>query len=278
MKLPPALCPVADLIGDDDGWRDWQLLMRLSEPFYWSDHTASLVTAASASYPLMTEESICNLDVQAMKTRAGESTAPPSYLPKRLQGVHVFQKPCLYVDNNGTRAPLSALAWNVAVSARTHELWLSIRGVMWTGSTAVVTWWSDGGPPDPRDDTVDSTFKAERIVFTKWICTAAMFIEQEIVTAQRGDVARGVRKRCAKADIEPICHVVNLRKELATERDSAGVGGVEWSHRWLVRGHWRRQFYPSRGGNAPVWIHPHVKGPQDKPFMEAKPTVYAVAR
>ncbi|QQQ77404.1 hypothetical protein IOD16_02355 [Saccharothrix sp. 6-C] len=36
--------------------------------------------------------------------------------------------------------------------------------------------------------------------------------------------------------------------------------------RWTVRGHWRNQWYPSRAEHRPVWINPHVKGPDDAPL------------
>lgn len=43
--------------------------------------------------------------------------------------------------------------------------------------------------------------------------------------------------------------------------------GPEWSHRWLVRGHWRNQWYPSENRHKPVYIMPFVKGPEDKPLI-----------
>lgn len=42
---------------------------------------------------------------------------------------------------------------------------------------------------------------------------------------------------------------------------------VEWSHRWLVRGHWRQQWYASEGVHRAIYINPHIKGPEDKPLI-----------
>ncbi len=268
--------PVGDLIGDERGWQDWQNLIGHIEPFFWSSHTADLVTAASQTYPLNQEEAI-NLDAAWKKYKTGELVPPPSYLPTRARGLCVFQKPCLFVTMDGKTGPLSALAWSVGINARQRALWLSLRGVVWVGGIATVIYWSDGGSVG-KEDNFDDTFGDERFRFTKWICTAAMFMDQEIVTTSRAELNRGTRKRCEKVNIEPICHTVTLRKELEQEHHGSGLTTVEWSHRWLVRGHWRRQFYPKRGGNAPIWIHPHIKGPSDKPFVEPKPTVYNVAR
>jgi hypothetical protein len=47
----------------------------------------------------------------------------------------------------------------------------------------------------------------------------------------------------------------------------------EYTCRWMVRGHWRQQWYPSRQVHRPVWITPHLKGPEDKP-IRAGDTVY----
>jgi len=49
---------------------------------------------------------------------------------------------------------------------------------------------------------------------------------------------------------------------------------VNWTHRWLVRGHWRQQ---PHGFNRKLrrlkWIDPYVKGPEDKP-LDIRPTVW----
>ena len=47
----------------------------------------------------------------------------------------------------------------------------------------------------------------------------------------------------------------------------------DWSHRWLVSGHWRNQWYPSEGVRRPIWIDAFVKGPSDAPLL-VRPTVY----
>lgn len=41
-------------------------------------------------------------------------------------------------------------------------------------------------------------------------------------------------------------------------------------HRWVVRGHWRRQWYPREGAHRPVWIQEHESGPADHPLLLAE--------
>ncbi|MEV6871666.1 hypothetical protein [Amycolatopsis sp. NPDC051128] len=43
-----------------------------------------------------------------------------------------------------------------------------------------------------------------------------------------------------------------------------------------MRWHWRNQWYPLRGEHRPVWINPHVKGPQDAPLRTGD-TVHVLA-
>lgn len=38
-------------------------------------------------------------------------------------------------------------------------------------------------------------------------------------------------------------------------------------HRWLVRGHWRRQWFPSLGVHKLIWIAEHPSGPSDRPLV-----------
>ncbi|GAA2455770.1 hypothetical protein GCM10010191_88770 [Actinomadura vinacea] len=40
----------------------------------------------------------------------------------------------------------------------------------------------------------------------------------------------------------------------------------QYTCRWMVKGHWRQQWYPSRKVHRPIWINPHIKGPDGKPL------------
>jgi hypothetical protein len=49
---------------------------------------------------------------------------------------------------------------------------------------------------------------------------------------------------------------------------------VDWSHRWVVSGHWRHQYLPSCGTHRQQWIASHVKGPDDKPLVVRDEVTY----
>jgi hypothetical protein len=67
-----------------------------------------------------------------------------------------------------------------------------------------------------------------------------------------------------RLDDRPV-RVINLRRRAAST--IAGQSDREYHHQWIVRGHWRDQWYASRGVHRPVWIAPHVKGPEGAPML-----------
>ena len=69
---------------------------------------------------------------------------------------------------------------------------------------------------------------------------------------------------------------VRLRRSGAPHTTPTGESG-RYTHQWLVSGHWRNQWYPSRQDHAPIYIMPHVKGPTDTPLTVNR-TVYVANR
>lgn len=72
--------------------------------------------------------------------------------------------------------------------------------------------------------------------------------------ARRGGPTRDVR-------------VVTLRKRRA--RSNGESRAVEWSHRWVVQMHKRRQWYPSKQEHRVIFVGPFVKGPEGKPLKSS---------
>jgi hypothetical protein len=85
---------------------------------------------------------------------------------------------------------------------------------------------------------------------------------------------RGERRRVERE--LPGYRMLQLASGASVQRGSDG-GSVEWSKRWMVRGHWRLQPYGPRNGpqqRKAIWIDPYVKGPEDKP-LDVRPTVWS---
>ena len=76
-------------------------------------------------------------------------------------------------------------------------------------------------------------------------------------------------KRFSRAGLSPDCvSVIRLRRR-STRPDEPTPGGVpgNWSHRWIVDGHWRNQPYPSEGVVRPKYIEAYEKGPGHLPLV-----------
>jgi hypothetical protein len=94
-----------------------------------------------------------------------------------------------------------------------------------------------------------------------------LLMQQTLAWVESQHPPRHMRRQASRMGLpaEPIT-VVKLRK-LEHAPDPGAGELVAWTHRWLVSGHWRQQWYPSTMEHRPIWISPHVKGPEDKPLV-----------
>lgn len=105
-------------------------------------------------------------------------------------------------------------------------------------------------------------------------------MSQTIAVRSQERPSRTFRKRAAIAfkDDERRVTVVRLRRTYDDRPVDHEVGGVEWSHRWIVGGHWRNHWYPSVQMHRQIWISPFVKGPPDKELIINKARVFELVR
>lgn len=108
-----------------------------------------------------------------------------------------------------------------------------------------------------------------------FVRTLWRFFQQTIASITRERAERPLRRQLARAKL-PDTHVtvIDLRRS-ATRGD--GHSEVEWSHRWLVRGHWRNQWYPSEETHRLIYINPFIKGPDGAPLL-LRDKVYNLTR
>lgn len=148
------------------------------------------------------------------------------------------------------------------------------------------------------NDALDPKFlEAERNVFNvggfdessiadlRFIAATVLFVSQEILVRSEEHPPRHVARRLSReqrstAGTESVSVLVLRRQHTRSD-----VGGVEpdrpvdWAWRWAVRGHWRQQpIGPARSQRRPVWIHPYVKGPDDRPFKPPDGQIFDVRR
>jgi hypothetical protein len=83
---------------------------------------------------------------------------------------------------------------------------------------------------------------------------------------------RGERRRVARE--LPELRVLQLSSGATVASDEAQHHSVNWTRRWMVRGHWRQQpCGPQNSLRRLKWIDPFVKGPADKP-LDIRPTIW----
>lgn len=103
------------------------------------------------------------------------------------------------------------------------------------------------------------------------------FVREPWLTNYSGMVDRATRKRAQRVGLRDIdVRVIALREAEHRSREALG-GSANYSHRFLVRGFWRNQWYPSIQDHRPKYIAPFIKGPPDAPLI-VKPRVFSVER
>jgi hypothetical protein len=105
------------------------------------------------------------------------------------------------------------------------------------------------------------------------------FIRSRITITSLKVPDRSTRRRAGRENFtEKPINRVELRVVDYKYPNGNGNVDVEWSCRWIVRGHWRIQYYPSKKMYDLIWIMPFIKGPGDKPLKRPGAKVFSVVR
>lgn len=245
------------------------LTLASADPYYWQPEMCDLLEAVSAEMPRWT------LRREALPTDFGFCWfARPLALPHsflRIEAVAWGLRSPVSQTPSGPAALETVVATVYACNPN------DARGIV----PMTTFWWPMGQAMDVEQDIPpSSTAEMARVNVRCWRFGAAIFalLEQRILVTTREGVARATRRRLVKdrARQPPAILVVRLRHALGTHAERGEP--VEWSCRWLVRGHWRQQYYPSSGEYRPIFILPHIKGPDDKPLRAPAERVFAVVR
>lgn len=107
---------------------------------------------------------------------------------------------------------------------------------------------------------VDNRF-TERFLYAFWrLC------EQRIAEVSDPGVNHSARVRAQRAGVSPEVRVVDIRGAARPVGETPPTGR-DWHHRWVVRMHKVRQWYPSEQRHRVLYRGPYVKGPADKPLL-----------
>ena len=161
-------------------------------------------------------------------------------------GFLVFERPTLFVSEQDEQFAPSGLHWAPIENGGVTPFW-----------------WEP-----PNFYRFGDSHKEEG---AKWIGALAALLRQKLATVTRPRMGKHVIKRLKLKAGAPECRVVLLR-ERAYHSQSVIPSVVEWSCRWLVRGHWRVI------ESGPTWVTAHVKGPASKPMKAPSERIFAVVR
>ena len=249
------LCPVLEEIAPSIP--DWTLTepgIPSPEGFIWFAQCLNLPAAPDGFiYPLRAL-SWCQVLLKDDPSETSMRWADESFDPSEVDAVWFVIT--VYVDFEGEPHPLTVLSWEVG---ETLSGLLPKRPGGYSGAFAQA--------------------KNVSVAIGQYIASIFSFLEQEIVVKSDVSIPRPLRRNAppiAKV-FDPI-KVIELRRRSRSQDIAEGNRDIEWSCQWVVRGHWRKQWYPAQQAHKPKYILPYVKGPDDKPLRVTAETVFNVVR
>jgi hypothetical protein len=120
----------------------------------------------------------------------------------------------------------------------------------------------------PLDRAMQAVVMHARFPRALWVL---MKQRLHVERAERAD--RPTRRRLARQHsplAERFIKVVTLRRIEERKPTEGEAQHVERTHRWIVSGHWRNQWYAAERMHRLIWIHPFIKGPDDMPLVEKR--------
>jgi hypothetical protein len=136
---------------------------------------------------------------------------------------------------------------------------------------SMVHWepWLFGSSYKAHPETAGSPNVTLRFIQTMW-----RLMQQNIVTHERARPDRAARRRAEKRGMaDRMVTVIRLRRPKKAPADDHEPAAVNWTHRWITRGHWRNHYFASLGpkedptSHRRIWISDFVKGPEDLPLV-----------
>ncbi|UUU36658.1 hypothetical protein JIX56_46440 [Streptomyces sp. CA-210063] len=183
------------------------------------------------------------------QARASGSPLPP-LMPDGMYGMR--GDACLAEESTETLADLSEFHRQMQRALTRASQWRA-EAVPDTGE------WGGGRVEDPYDDFTG------RYMFAFW-----RLIAQGVTAVGPSPAASGVGAPLTgdgSAPRDPEVRVIRLAAPSPRASDPVGETKRVYHHRWPVRMHKVRQWYPSRKEHRVIWRGPYIKGPAEAPLM-----------
>lgn len=112
-----------------------------------------------------------------------------------------------------------------------------------------------------------------RFVAATWLLAQEPTVATVTPKVVPGAKIKGQRRRQAPSEVK-VVELRTMKHQTVTHSSS----GRQYTHRWIVRGHWRDQpCGPGLKQRRRTWVPAYTKGPDDAPLLE-KETVFAWRR
>lgn len=205
-------------------------------------------------------------DMTALSVAAAADGVPDSVVPSTMTGFVVFESALPPDATPSIDVPVRAIQWTASEVERGDQHGLRIGVVYYTSDRAYLKERGESRLPLASvivNDSRRSDIRAADVLRAVW----ALSSEPRICDVQRAappPVRHGGPPPMARM-VKILVLRENRRSPFVGDDDG---GGMEYSHRFIVRGFWRNQpCGPHNSERRLQWIPPYVKGPADKPLV-----------
>jgi len=148
-------------------------------------------------------------------------------------------------------------------------------------------WTPDSRSPPSSDTRFAAPRSASDGTWTdvaQYVLALLSIINSPHIDTPQHTLPRPMRRRIGKAlkreskpskILETQIHEVVIRRSSQADRTEPSGEKIERDFRWMVRGHVRNQWYPSKKYHKQIFVPAFVKGPADKPL---RPSLYRKAK
>ncbi|HWI69514.1 MAG TPA: hypothetical protein VNS88_14265 [Nitrospiraceae bacterium] len=116
-------------------------------------------------------------------------------------------------------------------------------------------------------DSLDNAIKVRRLT---WILLQTFWRLSRQIVPTKAPLPRQLRRDRKRHYRTEDVTVITLRRQRHPDHPDHEAGEVDWKWQWVVRGHWRNQWYPSIKQHRQIWVMPYMKGPEDAPIKPVK--------
>lgn len=162
----------------------------------------------------------------------------------------------------GGTAQWTGVALTLYAHARDEALWRKLQSKL--SFLHFTPWWF--GMEFNGNETDEQGRQTQASEWWRVVQVTLRLMQETISERSEAQADRASRRRGERAGFDPRTIVV-IRLRRPRHKPIETGAEINWSHRWIVQGFWRNQWYPSLGIHRQKYIGAYVKGPDDKPLV-----------